>query len=117
MNAHSLPWFHHRTAIRGSIGALIGIYAILIILAAACPADPMPAQPGHHHHSATHKAAHTVLCAWACQASFSVLTPVSNTTTPSLRLILVVSGWLDRPAQSLHGLTQSRAPPAPLRLR
>ena len=111
MTGSSPPRFGHRIA--APIGALIGVYAVLIVLAAACPLDPMPAQPGHHHHNTSHhdKGAHTVLCAWACQASFSVLTSDGHTSTPSLLLILLLAGWFHRSALSLHGLIQSRAPP------
>jgi hypothetical protein len=96
--------------------ALIGIYAALMLLAAACPADPALPGSGHrHHHTAHHdKAAHTLLCAWACQISSpSTVIALQHVLWPALFLIgvLLNASLCDRSTN--RALIRTRAPPPP----
>ena len=98
--------------------SLIGVYTALMLIASACPQEPTRGDiASHHHGTAHHKSLHSVLCAWACQTSFSLLAFDHQTVSPFLLLISLVTGWFHRHVQSLHGPIQSRAPPVALRSR
>lgn len=52
--------------LRLSAGFLGGTYVGMLVLVAACSMEPHPVSAHDHHGS---HAAHSLLCAWACQAA------------------------------------------------
>ncbi|MGH7232298.1 MAG: hypothetical protein ACREJU_13210 [Nitrospiraceae bacterium] len=115
MRATPLPGpSHDRRILTLSAGALMFVYAALIILAAACPVDPAPRGSGHYHHSPNHhgKAAHTLLCVWACQISSTTpLIALHQIIQPALVLIGAVGFSCLAGYSATRALVRSRAPP------
>lgn len=97
--------------------AVAGITAVvyfgLVCLVATCPpALQAPWSSGEHAHH-DHDAAHSPLCAWACQAvSYSGATALIPAEVPSLVVLASVVPYVTQlsacPSVSLH----PRAPPA-----
>jgi hypothetical protein len=94
--------------------ALVGVYVGLLLLAAACAIDALPLQAGPRHgHEAHHKQAHSLLCAWACQAtSWAAINAAVVAETPGLVLtaLAVVSIFLV--PLTLKGPHRLRSPPS-----
>ena len=88
-------------------------YVSLTALAASCALSHIDSSSSHAHHGSQESGPHTVLCAWACQATsdaglIAALPPLS--TGPVVRLMLTSPNQniLVRTSSLLH----SRAPPA-----
>ena len=94
--------------------ALIGIYAALIMLAAACPSEPDLRGPEHHHHGTHHKAAHSLLCVWSCQmSSATTLSTMHQLVQPTFLLFGVALLSSCFGSATIRCLIQTRAPPLP----
>jgi hypothetical protein len=94
---------------------LVVMYAVLSLLAAACPSDAAVAEGAHHHHGQTQRGAatHSLLCAWSCQANPSVEAAVScEGSRPPLLLFGFVLSACVTILFFRRGATPSRAPPA-----
>lgn len=90
---------------------LTAIYLALAVQASVCLfAHAAPQADGHHHHP--DKAAHSVLCVWACQAnpetSLVASVPVVSLLLVAVGLLLVALSFAF--ARTLDRL-RSRAPP------
>jgi hypothetical protein len=91
-------------------GTLAALYVALALSASFCQFGHAGTAGESHHH--THKATHSVLCAWACQATSATL---AGQVTFSGSPILVVLGLPAVPAESSpcrhHNRSDARAPP------
>jgi len=69
--------------------SLVLIYLAVGLLAAACPAEPATSPHGHRHAGASDHGtmAHSLLCAWSCQAGSAL---DLNQVIPVSGLVLVV---------------------------
>jgi hypothetical protein len=103
----------HRHFGKTLAGITAVVYLGLVCLVAACPpALPVASSSGEHAHH-DHDAAHSPLCAWACQAvSHSGATALIPAEVPSLVVRASVVPYVTQlsacPSVSLH----PRAPPA-----
>ena len=97
-------------------GITVVVYFGLVCLVAMCAvAMPMVVGSGEHAHH-DHDAAHSSLCAWACQATSQGGLPIS---APAEFANLVTFASIESPGTPFAGppsaLLPSRAPPVPLR--
>jgi len=94
---------------------LVVIYLAVALLAAACPAEPSGELHGHRHAGASDHGtmAHTLLCAWSCQASttleFSHAGPVSS---PILVVVGILASAHTVIFSSVPTRISARAPPS-----
>jgi hypothetical protein len=89
------------------------VYFGLVCLVAACaPALPTASSSGEHAHH-QHEAAHSPLCAWACQAvSHSGQTASVPAEVPSLVVFASVVPHITQPPACPSVSLHPRAPPA-----
>jgi hypothetical protein len=71
-----------------SAGVLAATYAALLLLVAVCSAPQHPASVNDHHGG---HAAHSLLCAWACQAASDERYGVAEAVVAFRPLILVAA--------------------------
>jgi hypothetical protein len=90
---------------------LTAIYLALAVQAAVCLFAHAASQVGGHHHHPD-KAAHSVLCVWACQANSE---PSLASMPPVIPLLLLGGMFVPIPSTRLLGVRfdciRSRAPP------
>lgn len=90
--------------------ATAAVYLTLAVSAAACLFTHQAQPRSTHHH--TGGAAHSLLCAWACQANQPVDGPAATPDSQPLALaaVFLLAGFVQL-SLLLVSLAQSRAPP------
>ncbi|MFM8551025.1 MAG: hypothetical protein ACKOCD_01730 [Nitrospiraceae bacterium] len=91
-------------------GGLACLYLVLAVAASLCVFGHVPAGSGSHHHGQT--LSHSLLCAWACQATSATLAvKVEVASAPMLiGLSLALSRSASWPNRTFS-LIDARAPP------
>jgi hypothetical protein len=90
---------------------LLAVYALLVLLAAACPLGST-FDSHHQAHTHHHSSAHTILCDWSCQLSSSPLfISLYDHILPSLILIGIATVLTERLLTTADILPETRGPP------
>lgn len=67
----------------------VAVYALLLVLSAACSLDAT-LDDHHHAHADSHSSAHTTLCNWSCQLSSSpAIISLGGRTLPDIVLTAI----------------------------
>ena len=92
-------------------GGLVCLYLVLAVAASLCIFGHASVGSGSHHHTQT--VSHSMLCAWACQATSTALTvKVELSSVPTWIGLGLLLPWLISWPHRIPGRIAARAPPA-----